>query len=367
MNHLFSPYSLRSVHFSNRIAIPPMCTYSAAEGMASDWHLVHFGSRASGGAGLIIVEATGVAAIGRITPRDLGLWCDEQIEPIARVTRFIHEQGSVAGVQLAHAGRKGSSWAPGFGAGTVPLNQGGWQTVAPSAISFGEGYDAPLELDETGIQQLIADFSAAAERALAAGYKVVEVHSAHGYLLHEFLSPLSNKRSDAYGGNFENRTRLTREVVAAVRRVWPERLPLFVRLSATDWAEGGWNIEETVELAKILRTEGVDLIDTSSGGLLPTVNMPLGPGYQTGFAERIRYEAKIPTGAVGLITAPAQADHIVRTGQADLVLVGREILRDPFWPVHAAQALGQTVSWPLQYLRAAPAGSIKRKPSPFGD
>lgn len=367
MSHLFSSYTLRSVSFPNRIAIPPMCTYSATEGMANDWHLVHLGSRASGGAGLIITEATAVTPIGRISPRDLGLWCDEQIEPIARVTRFIHEQGSVAAVQLAHAGRKGSSWVPGSGSGTVPVEQGGWQTVAPSAISFGDGYDVPAELDETGIQQLIADFSAATQRALAAGYRVVEVHAAHGYLLHEFLSPISNKRCDAYGGSFENRTRLTREVVAAVRQVWPERLPLFVRLSATDWAEGGWSVEETVELAKILREEGVDLIDTSSGGMLPTANMPLGPGYQTGFAERVRHEADIATGAVGLITAAAQADHIVRTGQADLVLVGREILRDPYWPMHAAQSLGQTSSWPLQYLRAAPAGSHKRTPTLSGD
>lgn len=366
MSHLFSSYTLRSVSFPNRIAIPPMCTYSATEGMANDWHLVHLGSRASGGAGLIITEATAVTPIGRISPRDLGLWCDEQIEPVARVTRFIHEQGSVAAVQLAHAGRKGSSWVPGSGNGTVPVEQGGWQTVAPSAIAFGDGYDVPVELDETGIQQLIADFSAAAQRALTAGYRVVEVHAAHGYLLHEFLSPISNKRSDAYGGSFENRTRLTREVVAAVRQVWPEHLPLFVRLSATDWAEGGWSVEETVELAKILREEGVDLIDTSSGGMLPTANMPLGPGYQTGFAERVRHEANIATGAVGLITAAAQADHIVRTGQADLVLVGREILRDPYWPVHAAQALGETASWPLQYLRAAPAGSHKRTPTKSG-
>lgn len=357
MTHLFSPLSLREVTFANRIAIPPMCTYSADEGVANDWHLVHLGSRASGGAGLIITEATAVTSVGRISPRDLGLWSDDQIEPIARVTRFIHNQGAVAGVQLAHAGRKGGTWVPGAGNGTIPVEQGGWQTVAPSALPFGPGYAQPLALDETGIQQVIADFVAAARRSLDAGYRVVEIHAAHGYLLHQFLSPIANQRGDEYGGNFENRTRLTREVVAAVRTVWPERLPLFVRLSATDWVEGGWNVEETVELARLLRAEGVDLIDTSSGGMVPTANMPLGPGYQTEFAERVRREAGIATGAVGLITAPAQADHVIRTRQADLVLVGRDTLRDPYWPVHAAQALGQAISWPGPYLRAAPTGS----------
>ncbi|GAB2889537.1 NADH:flavin oxidoreductase/NADH oxidase [Uliginosibacterium flavum] len=360
MSHLFSPLSLREITLPNRIAIPPMCTYSAENGMATDWHLAHLGSRASGGAGLIIAEATAVTPIGRISPRDLGLWDDAQIDPIARATRFIHQQGAIAGVQLAHAGRKGGSWVPGSGVGTMPVEQGGWQLVAPSALAFGDGYATPLALDETGIQQIIADFSAAAQRALAAGYRVVEVHAAHGYLLHQFLSPLANRRSDEYGGSFENRTRLTREVVAAVRAVWPERLPLFVRLSATDWAEGGWSVEETVALSRILRDEGVDLIDTSSGGMLPVANMPLGPGYQTEFAERVRREAGIPTAAVGLITAAAQADHIIRTRQADLVLIGREALRDPYWPVHAAQALGLAASWPQQYLRAAPAGSTCR-------
>ncbi|MDP5240769.1 NADH:flavin oxidoreductase/NADH oxidase [Uliginosibacterium sp. 31-16] len=361
MSHLFSPLRLRDITFPNRIAIPPMCTYSAENGMAGDWHLAHLGCRASGGAGLIIVEATAVTSVGRISPRDLGLWDDRQIDPIIRMTRFIHQQGAVAGVQLAHAGRKGGTWVPGMGAGTIPFEHGGWQVVAPSALAFGEGFATPQALDETGIQQVIAEFSAAAQRALVAGYRVVEVHAAHGYLLHQFLSPLANQRTDEYGGSFENRTRLTREVVAAVRAVWPERLPLFVRLSATDWAEGGWNIEETVALARILRQEGVDLIDTSSGGMLPVASMPLGPGYQTAFAEQVRREAGIATGAVGLITAPAQADHIIRTRQADLVLVGREILRDPYWPLHAAQALGQAASWPQQYLRAAPAGSIQRE------
>ncbi|WP_018606102.1 NADH:flavin oxidoreductase/NADH oxidase [Uliginosibacterium gangwonense] len=360
MSHLFSPYTLRGITFPNRIAVPPMCTYSAEDGMANDWHLAHLGSRASGGAGLIITEATAVTPIGRISPNDLGLWSDEQITPIARVVRFIHQQGSVAGVQLAHAGRKGATWVPGNGSGSIPIDQGGWPVVGPSALSFGPGYDTPSALDETGIQQVIADFSASAQRALTAGYRLMEVHAAHGYLLHQFLSPLSNQRTDAYGGSFENRTRLTREVVAAVRQVWPQDLPLFVRLSATDWVEGGWSLEETIALAKILRGEGVDLIDTSSGGLLPNANMVLGPGYQTGFANRVRNEAGIATGAVGLITAAAQADHIIRTQQADLVLVGREILRDPYWPLHAAQALGQAAAWPSPYLRAAPSGSVPR-------
>lgn len=361
MAHLFSPLTLRGVTFPNRIAIPPMCTYSAEDGVANDWHLVHFGSRAAGGAGLIIVEATAVSAIGRISPRDLGLWCDEQIEPVARVTRFIHQQGSVAGVQLAHAGRKAGVWMPGAGNGTIPVEQGGWQSVGPSALAFGEGYAVPAALDETGIQQVISDFAMAAKRALAAGYRVAEVHAAHGYLLHQFLSPLANQRTDEYGGSFENRTRLPREVVAAVRAVWPERLPLFVRLSATDWAEGGWNIEETVALARILRDEGADLIDVSSGGMVPVANMPVGPGYQTEFAEQVRSQAGVATSAVGLITAPAQADHIIRTRQADLVLIGRDALRDPYWPLHAAQTLGHATSWPFQYLRAAPAGATPRQ------
>jgi len=362
MAHLFSPLTLREVSFPNRIAIPPMCTYCADEGVANDWHLVHLGSRATGGAGLVITEATAVSPVGRISPRDLGLWDDVQIESVARITRFIHQQGAVAGVQLAHAGRKGNTWAPGTGSGSIPFDQGGWSVVAPSAISFGDGYAVPVALDEPGIQQVLSDFVAAAQRALVAGYRVMEVHAAHGYLLHQFLSPLANHRTDEYGGNFENRTRLTREVVAAVRTVWPERLPLFVRLSATDWMDGGWTPEETVALARQLRAEGADLIDVSSGGMVPTANMPLGPGYQTGFAERVLREADIPTAAVGLITAPAQADHIIRTRQADLVLIGREELRDPYWPLHAAQALSQLTSWPLPYLRAAPGGSTARRP-----
>lgn len=361
MSHLFSPLALRGVTIPNRIAIPPMCTYSARDGLADDWHLVHLGSRASGGAGLVIAEATAVTPAGRISPADLGLWNDAQAEAVARMVRFMHSQGAVAGVQLAHAGRKASTWIPGTGTGSIPLEQGGWQIVAPSAVAFGEGHAEPQALDQAGIRQVVADFVSAAKRALAAGYKVVEIHAAHGYLLHQFLSPLANRRTDEYGGSFENRVRLTREVVAAVRAVWPESQPLFVRLSATDWTEGGWTVEETVELARLLRGDGVDLIDTSSGGMVPTASIPLGPGYQTGFAERVRREAGIATAAVGLITAPAQADHIIRTKQADLVLVGRDELRDPYWAVHAAQALNQSASWPQQYLRAAPAGSKPRE------
>jgi 2,4-dienoyl-CoA reductase-like NADH-dependent reductase (Old Yellow Enzyme family) len=360
MSHLFSPLTLRGVTIPNRIAIPPMCTYSATDGLAEDWHLVHLGSRASGGAGLIITEATAVTPAGRISPADLGLWNDAQVEAVARVVRFVHSQGAVAGVQLAHAGRKASTWIPGTGSGSIAPEQGGWQTVAPSAVAFGEGFAEPQALDLAGIRQVVADFVSAAKRALVAGYKVVEIHAAHGYLLHQFLSPLANRRNDEYGGSFENRARLTREVVAAVRAVWPENLPLFVRLSATDWVDGGWNVEETVELSRLLRDEGVDLIDTSSGGMVPAASIPVGPGYQTEFAERVRREAGIATAAVGLITAPAQADHIIRTKQADLVLVGRDELRDPYWPVHAAQALGHVASWPLQYLRAAPGGSTPR-------
>lgn len=362
MTHLFSPLQIREVLLPNRIAIPPMCNYSARDGLAANWHLVHLGSRAAGGAGLIIVEATAVCPEGRISPADLGLWNADQVEAVKPITRFIHEQGAVAGVQLAHAGRKASTYAPGTGQGSLAPEQGGWAVVAPSAIPFGTGFATPAELDAEGIRTVVSDFVAAARRALDAGYRIVEVHAAHGYLLHQFLSPLSNQRTDGYGGSFENRVRLTREVVAGIRSVWPERLPLFVRLSATDWAEGGWTVEETVALSRLLREEGVDLIDTSSGGLVPAANIPVGPGYQTEFAERVRREAGIPTAAVGLITAAAQADHIVRTRQADLVLIGRDALRDPYWAVHAAQELGQVTTWPPQYLRAAPAGSTARQP-----
>ena len=360
MAHLFDPLKLRDIVLANRIGIPPMCQYSAQDGIAADWHFVHYGSRAVGGAALMIVEAAAVNAAGRISPGDLGLWEDRQIEPLARIARFAGEQGTVAAVQLAHAGRKGSIGRGWQAQSTLAAAEGGWPTVAPSAITFGDGNAVPNDLDDAGIRTLIEEFAAAAQRALAAGFTVVEIHAAHGYLLHQFLSPLANQRSDAWGGSFENRTRLTREVVSAVRRVWPERMPLLIRLSATDWIEGGWNADETVELCRTLKGLGVDLIDVSTAGLSPQARIPAGPGFQVEFARRVRQEAGIPTAAVGLITSAQQADHIVRSGQADLVLVGREILRDPYWPLHAAQALGQATAWPAQYLRAAPAGTPAR-------
>lgn len=360
MPHLFTPLKLREVTFANRIGIPPMCQYSATEGVASEWHFVHYGSRAVGGAALMIIEATAVVPEGRISPGDLGLWDDGQVAPLARIVRFAEEQGCVAAIQLAHAGRKASvglGWQP---QRTLNPEEGGWATLAPSAIAFGEGYAAPQALDLAGTSKVVADFAAAARRALAAGFKVVEIHAAHGYLLHQFLSPLSNRRTDQYGGSFENRTRLVREVAAAVRAEWPAALPLLIRLSATDWVEGGWNADETVALCGQLKDLGVDLVDVSTAGLVPTAVIPLGPGFQTEFAERIRKEAGLPTAAVGLITSPVQADHIIRSGQADMVLLGREMLRNPYWPRIAAKELGQTTPWPNQYLRAAPSGSTGR-------
>ena len=360
MTHLFEPLKLRDVVLCNRIGIPPMCQYSASDGMAANWHYVHYGSRAVGGAALMIIEATAVTPEGRISPGDLGLWEDKQIEPLARIAQFSQEQGCVPAAQLAHAGRKGSAARGWQEQRTLDPSEGGWTTVAPSALSFGAGYAVPRELDQTGIREVVAQFAAAAERAREAGFQLVEIHAAHGYLLHQFLSPLSNRRTDGYGGSFDNRTRLVREVVAAVRAKWPERLPLLIRLSATDWVDGGWNVKETVALCRTLKGLGVDLVDVSSAGLVPTARIPAGPGFQTDFAARIRNEAGVATSAVGLITSPAQADHIVRTGQADMVLLGREILRNPYWPLSAAQALGQTVTWPQQYLRAAPQGSTAR-------
>ena len=360
MAHLFEPLKLRDIVLSNRIGIPPMCQYSAHDGVASDWHFVHYGSRAVGGAALMIIEATAVTAQGRISPGDLGLWNDAQIEPLARITRFAKEQGCIAAVQLAHAGRKASVGLGWQAQRTLNASEGGWEIVAPSAISFGEGYSQPHELDAADITQLIANFVASARRAREASFQIVEIHAAHGYLLHQFLSPLSNHRTDTYGGSFENRTRLIREVVGAVRAEWPERLPLLIRLSATDWVDGGWTVDETVELCRTLKKLGVDLVDVSTAGLIPTAKIPVGPGFQTEFAARIRHEANIPTAAVGLMTAPEQADHIVRSGQADMVLIGREILRNPYWPIDAAKALGQVVSCPQQYLRAEPPGSTGR-------
>ena len=354
MPKLFEPLALRGVMLKNRIVVSPMCQYSAEDGFANDWHLVHLGSRAVGGAGLIIQEATAVSPEGRISPEDLGIWKDEHLPMLRRINAFIAAQGSVPGVQLAHAGRKASTYAPWRGEGTVLEGEGGWPVVGPSALRFADNYPQPTALDAAGIQNVIADFRAAAARSLAAGFRVIELHAAHGYLLHEFLSPLSNHRTDAYGGSFENRSRLLLEVVAATREVWPEELPLIVRISATDWTEGGWHADEAVQLAALLKTRGVDLIDCSTGGNVPKASIPVGPGYQVQFAERIKEEAGILTGAVGLITTPAEAETILANGQADLVFLAREFLREPYFPLFAAQDLGVEIPWPPQYERARP-------------
>ncbi len=363
MSHLFDRLTIRDLEFANRVFVSPMCQYSSRDGLPNDWHLVHLGSRAVGGAGLIMTEATAVLPEGRISPQDLGIWTDDQIEPLRRIVRFIHDQGSIAGMQLAHAGRKASARRPWESAGVVPESEGGWKhVVAPSAIAFSEDYPMPQELADDGIREVVAAFAAAARRACDAGFRVIEIHAAHGYLIHEFLSPLSNKRDDEYGGSFENRTRVLREIVQAVRGVWPKGAPLFVRLSATDWVEGGWDLLQSIALARELKQIGVDLIDCSSGGSVSHAKIPVGAGYQTPFAQRIRDEADILTGAVGMITSPAQAEHIINTGQADAILMAREFLRDPYWPLRAAQELRQSVSWPVQYLRAAPKDANARVP-----
>lgn len=350
---LFEPFAQRSLTLRNRIVVSPMCEYSATDGVPNDWHMVHLGSRAVGGAGAVIAEATAVSAQGRISPQDTGLWNQAQLEAWRPITRFIKAHGAMPGVQLAHAGRKASTLRPWDGHGPVPAGQGDWLTVAPSALPFDTGWNLPQALDEAGIQAVIADFRAAAQRALAAGFELIELHAAHGYLLHQFLSPLSNQRSDRYGGSFENRSRLVREVVIAVREVWPAELPLWLRISATDWADqGGWDIEQSIELARQVTSLGVDLIDVSSGGLLPHVKIPLAPGYQVPFAARIRREAGVATGAVGLITGAEQAAQIVATGDADVVLIARESLRDPYFPRRAAQQLGAKIDAPAQYQRA---------------
>ncbi|WP_434458347.1 NADH:flavin oxidoreductase/NADH oxidase [Stutzerimonas urumqiensis] len=363
MNQLFTPLTLRQLQLPNRIAVSPMCQYSARGGMANDWHLVHLGSRAVGGAGLVIIEATAVTPEGRISPEDLGIWSDEHVEPLRRITRFIEAQGAFAGIQLAHAGRKASTWQPWLGKhGSVPVAAGGWTPVGPSAIAFDPEHAVPTALDEPGIEAVIEAFVVAAERSLAAGFKVAEIHAAHGYLLHQFLSPLSNQRQDAYGGSFDNRIRLLLRVTEVVRAVWPDELPLFVRLSATDWVQDGWNPEDTVELARRLKAVGVDLIDVSSGGTAANAEIPVGPGYQTGFAEQVRRGADIATGTVGMITEAVQAEHVLRTGQADLILLARELLRDPYWPLHAAEYLrDKSVPWPAQYVRAASRDTPIRK------
>ncbi|MFZ9682106.1 MAG: NADH:flavin oxidoreductase/NADH oxidase, partial [Cephaloticoccus sp.] len=335
MSHLFDSLTLKSVTLRNRIGVSPMCQYSSTDGRADDWHLVHLGSRAVGGAGLVIAEATAVSPAGRISLGDAGLWEDEQVEPLARINRFIKAQGAVAGVQLAHAGRKASNALPWTGGGHLANEAGGWPTIAPSAIAFGDGLDkVPRAMSVDDIKRVQGEFAAAAVRSLAAGYEWMEIHAAHGYLAHEFLSPLGNQRTDEYGGSFENRIRFLVETTRAVRAVWPDRLPLTVRISGTDWVEGAWDVEQSVELARRLKTEGVDLIDCSSGGIVPGVKIPVGPGYQVAIAERIRRESGVATAAVGLITEPKQADAVIREGRADLVLLAREFLRDAYWPVH---------------------------------
>lgn len=384
MSYLFTPLGIRDIYLKNRIVVSPMCQYSASDGFADDWHLVHLGSRAVGGAGLIITEATAVSPEGRISPHDLGIWKDEHIAGLRRIVQFVRGQGSEIGIQLAHAGRKASMPAPWNGNKVIPETQGGWTVVAPSAIPFNEHYGMPAALTLEGIQQVIADFRTAAHRAMRAGFKVVEIHAAHGYLIHQFLSPLSNHRQDEYGGSFENRVRLLLKIIEAVRTVWPLVYPLFVRISATDWVEGGWGEEESKQMAMLLKDREVDLIDCSSGGLvsagslIPTnvtgsrqtsdngpsakppvavlatsPKIPVGPGYQVPFADSIRKASGIMTGAVGMITDAAQAESILSSGQADVVIIAREMLRDPYFPLHAAMELDyKELHWPLQYERA---------------
>ncbi len=351
MSILFSPLKIREVTLRNRIVMSPMCQYSASDGYVSDWHMVHYGTRASGGTGLILVEATAIWPEGRITPGDLGLWSDDHVAGLAQVVKFIESQGAVPGIQIAHAGRKASCAVPWEGGKQLDLSSGGWRTVAPSAIPFSPGEREPEMVDTAAITRVIEGFVAAAQRALRAGFRVAEIHSAHGYLLHQFLSPLSNKRSDSYGGSFENRTKLLLEVVEAVREVWPDEYPLFVRISTTEWSDGGWGPEDSVRLAPMLKSRGADLIDCSSGGNIFDAKIPAGPGYQVPFAGMVR-ESGILTGAVGLITDAEQAEEILASGKADLILFGRELLRNPYLPLVAARQAGADISWPKQYLRA---------------
>jgi len=352
MSSIFQPLILKSVTLKNRIAVSPMCQYSSVDGFANDWHIVHLGGRAVGGAGLIICEATGVSPEARITPQDLGIWKDEHITELKRITSFLEKQGAVPGIQLAHAGRKASTRPPWEPHTKLTEAEGAWQTVAPSAIPFSDSYPQPIALDEAGITKVIHDFKAAAGRALRAGFKVIELHAAHGYLIHQFLSPLSNERTDQWGGSFENRIRLLLEIIKAVKEVWPDDLPLFVRISATDWTEGGWTADDAVALAQVLSKEGIDLMDCSTGGNVPKAPIPVGPGYQVPFAARIKKETGMLTGAVGMINTTQQAETIISNGQADLVFMAREMLRDPYFPLHAAKELQFPIAWPVQYERA---------------
>ena len=352
MSHLFTPLRIRDLEFRNRVFVSPMCQYSSPDGRPSDWHVVHLGSRAVGGAGLVLTEATAVSPEGRISPDDTGIWTDAQAAAWRRVTDFVRGQGAAVGIQLAHAGRKASTPAPWQGDKALGPGERGWQPIAPSAVAFSEASPVPSAMSEGDIDRVVGEFAEAARRSLGAGFQVVEVHAAHGYLLHQFLSPLSNRRTDQYGGPLENRMRLAVRVTRAVRGVWPEGLPVLVRLSCTDWADGGWDLPQSVVLSRALREAGADLIDCSSGGLVPGARIPVGPGYQVAFSEAIRREASVATGAVGMITEPRQAEDIIANGQADAVLLAREFLRDPYWPLHAAKALGVKAAWPKQYGRA---------------
>ena len=354
MSRLFSPLTIKGIVLKNRIVVSPMCQYSSVDGFSNDWHLVHLGSRAVGGAGLLIQEASAVSAEGRITPDDLGIYLDQHIEGLKRITDFIHGQGAIAGIQLAHAGRKASHSSPWKGGEQLAEKAPGWKTVSASALSFIDTEQPPLVLDKQGIRKVLDDFSAATARALKAGYRVVEIHAAHGYLIHQFLSPLSNTRTDEYGGSFENRVRLLLQVGEAVKQAWRPDYPLFVRLSCTDWVEGGWSIEDSVRVSVLLKEMGVDLVDCSSGGTVPKASIPLGPAYQAPFAGRIKKETGLLTGAVGLITSPEQSEELLEKGLADLIILAREFLRDPYFPLHAAQVLGDGIAWPPQYERAKP-------------
>lgn len=349
---LFTELRLRELELKNRIGVSPMCEYSANDGHPGSWHFVHLGSRAVGGAGLVLTEATAVQAIGRISPADTGIYLDSHVESWRPIVDFIREQGAVPGMQLAHAGRKASTAAPWLGGAKVEPADGGWQPVAPSAVAFDTNYPMPRALTIAEIDQIVEDFQAGAKRALAAGFQTVEVHAAHGYLTHQFLSPLANQRNDEYGGGFENRARFALRVAKAVRDTWPEKWPVLVRISATDWKEGGWDLEQSIELCKRFNALGVDLIDVSSGGAVPGVKIPLGPGYQVRLAEAIRREVGIAAGAVGMLTDPAQVETMLATGQADMVFLARELLRDPYWPRRAAQELGVKIKPPVQYERA---------------
>lgn len=351
MSRLFSEIQLRGLVARNRIGVSPMCQYSSIDGMPNDWHLVHLGSRAAGGAGLVLTEAAAISPEGRISPLDLGIWNDEQAQALARINGFVSAQGAVPGVQLAHAGRKASTCAPWDGDGSVPINAGGWQPIAPSSTRFSDTYPEPRAMNHDDIRRVVEQFSAAAVRSISAGFRIIELHMAHGYLVHQFLSPLSNSRADDYGGAFDNRIRIAVQIVEAVRQVIPKVMPLAVRLSCTDWVEGGWDIAQTVELVRRLQPLGVDLVDCSSGGVVPGAKIPVGPGYQTAFAERIRRETGVAVATVGLITSPEQAEHTIVTGQADMVLLAREFLRSPYWPLHAAKQLRADVAWPKQYAR----------------